>query len=54
MTPSALLLEKALEYRQLAELEEAAGDEERAAPSLAVVSLVLFELAHALEVEATA
>lgn len=52
MSAADLLIKKAVEYEQLAELESAAGDEEKAAAPFAVVALVLREVAEALEAEA--
>lgn len=52
MSAAELLIQKAEEYEQLAELEDAAGDEEKAAGPFATVALVLREVAEALDLEA--
>lgn len=49
MTAADRLIAKAAEYEQLAELEQAAGDDERAATPFATIAVALREVAEALD-----
>ena len=51
MNATELLLAKAAEYEQLADLEQDAGDDERAAGPFATIAVVLREVAQALDDE---